>query len=723
MNTGWIISEDQFDPQKLHHGETVFTSGNGYLCSRGAFEEGYPGESQAVFLHGVFDDMPISFTELANAPDWMELDIIICGERFSLAKGELLAYERTMDLRNGLVMRDLTWKSPQGRTSRLVFERFASLANQHLLCQRVTVTAQTYAGGVEVRSGLNCETDNQGLKHWRWLDQGSTGKETVWLKCQTRATKIDVSLAARMVVDSPGIVQRAIWDVHSHPTLTASCSLAPGQTATFEKTTALFTARDVADPRAACLTKLSSLSFPSWNSLWSTHTSAWEKEWQQCDVTIEGDEEAQIALRFSIFQLLIAAPRHDEYVNIGAKTLSGYGYRGHSFWDTEIFMLPMFTYTRPEIARNLLSYRWHTLPAARRKATANGYQGAQYAWESAGGGDEVTPSWVHHFADPSRLVRIWTGDIEIHISADIPYAILQYWRATADDDFLRLRGAEIILETARFWANRAEWDEQMQRFEYNDVIGPDENHEHVNNNAYTNYQAQFVLNSALCTLSWLQERFPEDALRYQLQLNLTSTELERWKHVSQNLYLSLDPSTNLVEQFEGYFRLKDIRLSDYEPRSESMQQILGIEGANYVQIIKQPDVLMLLFLLREQFNPAVFEANYNYYTPRTDYQYGSSLGPSIQAIMSCEMGDIEKAYELFMLAGSADLRDVRGNAGDGIHAASAGGLWQAAVFGFAGLRFMGDRWEVKPRLPSHWKRLAFRFYWKGQPVQIDLHPE
>ncbi len=227
--------------------------------------------------------------------------------------------------------------------------------------------------------------------------------------------------------------------------------------------------------------------------MWETHRQAWESEWERSDVLIEGDDEAQLAIRFNIFQLLIAAPRHDEHVNLGAKTLSGYGYRGHSFWDTEVFMLPFFIYVRPEIARLLLSYRWHLLDGARAKAKANNLAGAQYPWESAGTGEEVTPTWVLDPRDRTKLIRIWTGDIEIHISADVALGIWKYWKATGDTEFLLERGAEIILETARFWGSRAEWDEEHQRYEINDIIGPDEYHDHVDNNVYTNALARWNL--------------------------------------------------------------------------------------------------------------------------------------------------------------------------------------------------------------------------------------
>lgn len=527
----------------------------------------------------------------------------------------------------------------------------------------------------------------------------------------------------RLVGRVNGSIHQEGWDVKNNPTLIAAWQGQPGETFSAEKTVVTYTSRDVADPAKAAQAKLSTIPDPGWDALMNDSQAAWQREWQASDVVIEGDDEVQLAVRFNLYQLLIAAPRQDERVSIGAKTLSGFGYRGHTFWDTEMFMLPFFTFTRPQIARNLLSYRWHTLAGARRKANANRYAGAQYAWESAATGDEVTPAWVPHYIDPKVLVRIWTGDIEIHVSADIAYAIDQYWRVSGDDAFLLERGLEIILETAKFWASRAEWNEQRGLFEFKDVIGPDEYHDHVDNNAYTNYLARWHLLKALELLEWVEADHPETAASLAARLNISAAERTRWSQVADNIFLPGDASTGLIEQFEGYFRREDVDLQGYADRDESMQSLLGIEGVNATQVIKQPDVLMLQSLLPELFAQQSLEINYSYYNARTDHSYGSSLGPAIQAIIACRLGRVDEAYEHFTRAVFADINDVRGNCGDGIHGASAGGVWQALVFGFAGLRLTGNAWSIEPVLPDHWRRLAFKFCYRGEIREVDIRKE
>ena len=711
----WTITEDSFDLHRQHHAETQFTIGNGYLSTRGANEEPYPDNHRATFIHGVFDDVPLVFTELVNAPDWLPLGIYLDGEHFSLDTGSILEYKRQLDLQTGLLTRTLHWVSPAGKGIHLTFERFVSLADEHLLCMRCRAVPD-FDGTLEFRASLNGYTENEGFAHWLWVAQAYDEKGLASLLLRTRATRIELALAMRLETScTPD--SSSYCDTERLPMRTLVFSARSGKAITVEKIVGIASSRDTADPLS--LAQQHAKQPVEWDAAFEAHRQAWRREWDRMDIVIDGDEEAQLAIRFSLFQLFIAAPRNDDRVNIGAKTLSGFGYRGHSFWDTETFMLPVFIYTSPNIARNLLNYRYQRLPAAREKARQNGFEGAQFPWESADTGEEVTPTWVPHFSDRTKSVRIWTGDIEIHISADIAYAADLYWRVTGDDDWFIAKGAELVLDTAKFWAARAEFDPETGHFEYNDVIGPDEYHDHVDNNFYTNYMARWNIKAALAALTWLETKAPAKADELVKRLDLTASRLETWQKIIQAIHLPTR-GDGLIEQFDGYFQRRDIDLAALEPREISAQALFGIEDCNETQVLKQPDVLMLFYLHRSEFGPAQVRVNYDYYTPRTDFTFGSSLGPSIQAIMACELGDTQAAYEHFIRAARADLIDVRGNAGDGIHGASAGGIWQAIVFGFAGLRLFADRWELQPHLPAHWKRLSFHFVQRGQIQTVDI---
>ncbi|XHR79927.1 MAG: beta-phosphoglucomutase [Gloeotrichia echinulata GP01] len=720
--TDWILIETQFEAEKLQSRETIFTTGNGYLGTRGSFEEGYIRTLQATFIHGVYDDVPVVYTELVNCPDWLPLVVIVNGDRFRLDQGEILNYDRQLDLRQGLLTRLVQWRSPRGDIIELQFARFASLADQHVLAQRCQIKPINFDGVIEIQASINGYPENPGFNHWEELDQGKID-QGIWLHRRTRNSRIDIGMAAKMTISGA----EATLQVNSapgYPTLTATFLATSQQTVTVEKIVTVFTSREVDTPVTAAQDKIALQ--PEYRTLLKANEQAWDEVWQKSNIEIEGDSTAAFAVRYNLFQLLIAAPRDDQKVSIPARTLSGFGYHGHIFWDTEIFILPFFTYTQPAIARNLLSYRYYTLNGARRKADHYGYKGAMYAWESAVTGDEVTPRWSLPNDFYAEDVRIWCRDREIHITSDIVYAVWYYWQATADDQWMQDCGAEIILHTAIFWSSRVEFNAKSERYEIRGVIGADEYHEFVHNNAFTNRMVQWHLEKAIFVLDWLASTCNERVSELDHKLYITTKQRSRWQDIITNLWIPEDPATGLIEEFEGFFQLEDINLNDYEPRTKSIQFILGIEGTNKRQVLKQPDVLMLLYLMRQSgdfpYNHKALQANWDYYAPRTDISYGSSLGPAINAILASDLGKSAEAYEWFMQAVMVDLHDMRNNTKEGIHAASAGGIWQAVVLGFGGIKFTENGPVAKPQLPPGWTRLKFQLHWRGQWHQFDLRP-
>jgi kojibiose phosphorylase len=711
---GWEIIETSFNPSELHHKETVFTLGNGYLGVRGSFEEGYTHEHSGTIINGVYDDVAIAATEIVNCPNWLPLTIKVAGETFGMDKGEILEYKRSLDMRLGILTRDVRWKSPSGHTLDLHFERFVSLASQHFLAIHCEITSLNYAGEVEVTAGFESEPHTLGIEHWQTIKEGGTDK-IIWLHGKTLHSNIELSMAAKLVVENEADTFAREFECSSQ--LTKCFQIQPGETVSVEKIVTVYTSRETSTPAEIALMDL--VEAPSYSTMLATHIAAWERVWLDSDVIIEGDEKAQLSVRYNIFQILAATPRHDDKVSIPPKTLSGFEYRGHIFWDTEIFILPLLTFTQPALARNLLNYRYHTLPGARRKAENLGYKGAMFAWESASTGDEVTPSWV---PDPNgKLVRIWCGDLEIHINADIAYASWNYWQNTGDNQWMRDYGAEMILDTAVFWESRVSWNEQRQSYDILNVIGPDENHEQVDNNAFTNVMVRWHLHTVGKLWEWLTKNHPEKATELAVKLNINPQNLENFAFIADNIYLNQDAETGLIEQFDGFYDLEYVNFDDYEPRNKSMQGILGVEETQARQILKQPDVLMMFYMMRDRFSLKTIAANWDYYTPRTDHVYGSSLGPAINAIIACDLNNPHEAYTHFMRAALVDLDNVRGNATQGIHAASAGGVWQAVVFGFAGIRVTENGITAYPSLPSHWKRLKFRLKWRSEWYQVDLN--
>ncbi|MBW4667740.1 MAG: glycoside hydrolase family 65 protein [Cyanomargarita calcarea GSE-NOS-MK-12-04C] len=703
--TGWNIIETEFNPLELHHKETVFTLSNGYLGTRGSFEEGYPQDSAATLINGVYDDVAISHTELVNCPNWLPFVVKVKGERFSMDTGEILSYERRLDMRLGVLSRDVKWRSPSGHTLQFHFERFVSLASEHILGTRCQIASVDFTGDISIEVGFDAKPHTQGVPHWKTLNQSDV-EDISWLWNQTLHSGIELGMAAKLVLDDENAIAK-------------SFQIQPGETVTLEKIVTVFTSRDTENPIVAAKQCLNDV--PSYTTLLAAHIAAWDLVWQDNDIVIEGDHQAQASVRYNLFQILATAPRHDNRVSIPPKTLSGFAYRGHIFWDTEIFILPFLSLTQPALARNLLTYRYNTIAGARRKAQEAGYKGAMFAWESATTGDEVTPRWVP--TPTGELIRIWCGDIEVHINSDIAYAAWHYWKTTGDDAWMRDCGAEIILDTAVFWESRVEWNLERSCYDIRDVIGPDENHDRVDNNAFTNLMAQWHLQSALAVWDWLSKIEPDSHAQLAQKINISSENLERWAEIANNLYVNQDAETGLIEQFEGFFELEDVNLADYEPRTTSIQGLLGIEATSQKQVLKQPDVLMMLYLLRSRCDNKTLQSNWDYYNPRTDHAYGSSLGPAIHAVLACDLNQPKQAYKHFMQAALVDLEDLRRNAHEGIHAASAGGVWQAVIFGFGGVKITENGLVASPNLPPNWTRLKFKLQWRNQWQEFDLTPD
>lgn len=762
MNS-WYVREDAFAPstndqnnhatlpsiKQVRSQETVFTIGNGYFCTRGTFEEGYPRATGATLLYGIFDAVPIAREELANVPDWTAIKLFVNGERFHLEQGTILEYQRELNLRNGELRRSVLWQSASGIQVRITAERFASLAEEHLGALRYSVTLQDAPGqqsvAITLRASIESGQGNYDLMHWETVDQGHN-RELIWLHSQTKTSNVQLAQAMSFSLTTPGLAtkfRQELLDSDLAPGIHVYGTLAPGETLTAEKIVTMYTSRDgVADIVRAAMTQLEKLvqvpelarphlqdpdppqtseitSTSTYEQLLAESADVWEQYWEQADVVIEGDERAQLGLRYNLYQLRINASAHDSRYSIAAKGLTGFGYRGHIFHDTEIFMLPFFSYVLPDIARNLLLYRYHLLPAARAKAARSGCEGAQYPWESALNGEEMTPPAIVH-PETGELIAVLNGSLELHITASISHATWEYYQISGDDDFLRNYGTELLLSTAHYWASRATLDEKRGDYVINNVIGPDEWHEHVHSNSYTNAMARHTIEVALQAWRWLQTDAPDKARALQEYLGIDEAQFAHWQTIAQGLRILQDPQTGLIEQFEGFFKLAPFDQSKYEGRTDSYQAILGMEEVQQYQIIKQADVLMLLTLLREQFDRQTKKVNWDYYYPITDHDYGSSLTPALHVILASELGEREAAYKRFMQGALVDLENLRGNTPEGVHLACSGAVWQAAVLGIAGLRVTEDGYTTAPIWPDGWTRLAFNFCHKGKRVHVDL---
>ncbi|MGE5164055.1 MAG: glycoside hydrolase family 65 protein [Sphingobacteriales bacterium] len=683
----WTLVEEGFTLAREHEVESLFAIGNGYVGSRGSLAEGSALSTPATFVSGVFDSDASSLPGLAPTADWTRLSTTIDGHALRLDRGHNLEHRRILDMRQGILWREWRHQDESGRVAQVRVLRLASLADRHLLVQCATITPENFSGRI-------------------FVDGTLTGPVVQ----VTRSGTTIAMAVARRVMNSTDRWTPSTELIQGRQGL----ELALGETYRLDRVVALYTSRDSADPRETARRHVES-AIANVAGVIGEHRDTWLARWQASDVRIEGDPAAQRALRFAIYHLVSAANPQDDRVSIGARGLSGSAYKGHVFWDTDIFMLPFFVLTYPAAARALVMYRYHTLAAARAKAARLGCRGAFYAWESTDSGEDVTPPFV--VAPDGQVVRILTGEQEQHISADVAFGVWNYWHATGDDQFLVEVGAEILIETARFWASRAQREEDGC-YHIRGVIGPDEYHETVDDNAYTNGMAQWNLEAAAEIANLVAERWPEPSQALSRRLGIEPDEPRRWQQVARDLYTGFNERTGLFEQFRGYFDLEEIDLAAFVPRNAPMDVLLGRERIRRSKVIKQPDVVMLVHLLWDRMPPDVRKANFEYYEPRC--AHGSSLSPAIHATVAARLGDTALAERYFRQAAEIDLADNMGNAAGGIHAAALGGLWQAVVLGFAGLHLGGESPEHRTNLPASWRSLSVRIQWRGQWHELTL---
>lgn len=731
----WQVRESGFDAEQASTFETLFTVGNGRLGTRGTLEEGHVGERSGTFLSGVYDGYQVPVIDLVNAPDWLSLAVTVDGVRLDVQSATVVEHERALDFRHGVLWRRTVFADGEGRRTQLETLRFASFADRRLCGLRVEVTPLDHDAEVDVQSALDGHRRNlerlpfypEGTEfapevRWdKWAEARhlvEVGKaedaEAVYLEMRTIETDVALGYGA-VLQSSPAPDRRTVRRGYERIEEQQHFTVPAGRTVRCDKLVSIATSRDeVDDLRASCLETLRLHATAGFDTGLARSREVWEQMWADCDCAIDGDPDGTLAVRFGLYQLLIAANGDDPSVNIGAKSLSGEGYRGHVFWDTEVLMLPFFIYTQPSTARSLLHYRYHTLQAARDLARETDLRGARYPWESAGTGREECPIWTVDGAN-----RFWTRDEEIHVSADVAYGILTYVEATGDTELLTEFGAEILFETSRFWVSRTTYEPATDRYSILQVMGPDEFHSHVDNNAFTNRMAQWALTQSAQVYADLAENQPEALSAIVAKIGLDPEEVEQWRNVATKIVYHLDPARGLLEQFDGYFERLDVAVTEWDqnnmPRYPEGYHHFNCEDT---QLLKQPDVVMLMHVLPDEFSEEVKKANFEYYEARTLHK--SSLSPAIHAIMGIEVGDSTRALQYFQRSALVDLTNNQGNTEEGIHIASAGGTWQILVSGFGGFRVRHQQMTFNPWLPAGWQQIHFRLRWRGASVQVAI---
>lgn len=713
----WLIKETEWARPLQGVRESQFALGNGYFGARGILEEIPPDAMPGTYISGVYDKMLSQVTELVNLPNAFNFRIAVKGEKLGVAAADVLQYKRILNLKKGLLYRYTMYQN--SKKSRFDYKsiRFISMADKNIGAMQIALTPLDDPCEIDINTGIDTSVSNAGVlsegrkRHFRVVELGQS-KNAGYLAAQTLEKKHNIIYWAGFYYETGGRKTFARDNIFT-------LELKKNQTVIFTK---LFYIKrfpvdnNLSKHKQDAFRKFYGVFHADFDTIIEGHIKAWKRLWQKADILIEGTANLQQNLRFNIYHMLICAHADNGFSSIGARTLSGEGYRGHIFWDTEIFLMPFYLFTFPEVAKNIILYRYRRLDKARGLAKKAGYSGAMFPWESADTGGEETPEWAKDL--DGSIIKILTHKMEHHITSDIAYAVYKYYVATGEEGFMRDLGYEIMFASARFWASRVELDKKNKRYRIKGVIGPDEFHVNVNDNAYTNMMAKWNLFTANKLYHNVKKAFPSVYQGLQKKLSLTHKEVKEWKKIASLLSVNINKD-KVIEQFDGYFRLKKIQLNDFDENGMPvLSRKIKTKLMDKTQFVKQPDALMLFHLLRDVYSFNTKKVNYDFYIKRILHK--SSLSPSVTSIIACECRDMFRAYNLFNAALRTDISDLFGNTKEGIHGANLGGTWQAVVFGFAGVSVSKEKLCINPRMPNTWRKMVFSLLWRGNTVKLGI---
>lgn len=723
----WQVEQKGFDERYLGKSEATMALGNGYFGSRSSEEEAYIGEKRDTFVAGTFNSFDENeVTELPNVPDMWGMEFVINDQRFSLTQGLVRNYSKRLNLKNGELSREFIWELNDIKL-KFIFQRFISKKRQHLQVSHLELSNLTdRAVSIKIHSGINGQVSNAGSQHFTDGEKGLMNGKFIQMMSMTTHSKIQFVQTVEhkfdiRVSERPETGRRAFF-------MNYNFELATDSSFTVEKRGSVYTSidndlesQDLNVIRKQAVHELENIEKLTYQELLTESQLAWQQIWEKHPIKIDSENfRDQLAIRFAKYHLHVMAPAHNEHMNIGAKGLSGEGYKGHTFWDTEVFMLPYFNFTHPEIAKNLVTYRYLGLDGAHKKAKVNGYEGAQYPWEAANPDDgEVAPVWGAADIVSGQSIKIWSGFIEQHITSDVAFGIKQYIDVTGDKVFEVEKAYEILIDTAKFWASRLEYIQEDDSYEIRDVIGPDEYKEHVNNNAYTNYTAHWNVNFVIDLIQKLKSQKTDiyDKLDQKFNLNLLTENLSE---KVDKIFLPKATADGIIPQDDTYLGKKILDLQKYRDSDgvDSLFHDYNLEQVNQMQITKQADVLLLMLLFEGLFDKEQKLKNFDYYEPKTTHD--SSLSLSTHAILSADLGKLEQSYDFFNKAINIDMGEYMKSSDAGIHAASLGGIWQMIVFGYGGVRMIESQLRIEPHLPKKWKVLEYGFDYHGEAIHVEL---
>jgi len=714
----WEIKEIGFNKERIIHNGNKFLTGHLKLGVRGALDEYTKAEMAAVNLPLVYDRVGKLWRESVNAYNPLYTVIKVNGRTVSLLTEDPVYHEQSLNMRDASMTRLTRWLVDEVEIV-VKSKRFVSLLYPRLICGYYQICANKDVD-LQVLTGIDIDIwDLNGPHLENTMLEKIEGDLYVSGETCERKHKICVykHIKAHFNADKTDIV-REEEKFLSRYLLKAKKS----SPVTFQYFCGVGVDEKL-DLIRGCVLDVAKEGF--WRHL-KSHREIWNKKWKDSDVEIAGNDQVQLALRYSIYHLLLLSPSISPCSSIPARGISGQTYKGAVFWDTEIFMLPFYLNTDIESAKSIIMYRVEALKGALLKAKEYGYRGAFYAWESQEGGYDACSDYNVTDAHTNRPVRTYFKDKQIHISADVVYAINAYINHNQDMSILKEGALEVILEVARFYLDYGNYKVLSRRFEIWDVVGPDEYHERVNNNAFTNQMVKMVFESVLKCEEYFKNK--NDCYFEKLIKRIAFEEdLEHIRNLVDQVFIKEPNSDGVIEQFDGYFKLRDVDIDELKSKMLHPNEYLGGNGlAGDTKIIKQADVVAMLYLFRDRFDASLMKKNWEYYEKRTEH--GSTLSASMYALVACLTDNPEYAYPLFLKSATVDLTgDSKQFAGGiyigGTHPAASGGAYMTAVYGFAGLSDQGGDLRLVPRLPADINSISFKIKKAGRQYHIFVSKE
>jgi maltose phosphorylase len=716
----WKIIEEGFDAKRSQVSESIFSLGNEYMGVRGFFEEGGSFDSLiGTYFNGIYENGKretegaykgvVKRTHfMVNSVNWLKCKITLDGEDLDLGVVKFSDFTRVLDLKTGILTREFVWETKTGKQVKLNFTRFLAMETSHQGFQQIEVTPLNFDGEIEIRFALDFSILHFGKdSYWNVVKSGAEGDVTAIIgKTHTTEQRI---FSGFILESNCEFKNTAICDDHADRIgKSVILPLKKGETSRVRKYVSNLAEKNpaVTDDELwkmgiECVTGQAAAG---WDFALQNSKKFWDHVWDNFDIQIDGDPQNQQGIRYCIFQLNQTYHGQDPHNNIGAKGLTGEAYSGHAFWDTEACCLQFYLFNNPKAAKNLVEYRYSTLPQARLRAKDLDCKGACYPIATLNGNEACT-LWQH-------------ASTQFQPSTAVAYAIWHYSHLIDDKDFLYGHGAEMLVEICRFLATRGDWGQRSGKFGFYGVMGPDEFQVMVNNNTYTNYMALKTFEYTYKIISQMKAEAPDKYKELALKVNLGDREPDEWKKCADNMEILYDEDTKLFEQHAGYYDLPHIDVDSIPVEDFPLYHNWSYDRIYRNDMIKQPDVLMFLFLYNQQFSPECKKANYDFYEPRTIHE--SSLSPSIHSILASELQYHDAALNFFGFATRMDLDNYNRNTNEGLHTTSIANAWLNIVYGFGGLRSDGDVLVFNPSIPAGWDGYTFRINYKGAIICVSV---